>query len=225
MALTRTFLGINQDTSGTPAASIAVTVNSTGYEFVVVAVSFEGSPTTVTVTDNKGHSYTNHPRMDNTFNNDISAQMSYGSGGTAGASHTITATFGASRPYCEIDVWGVHSDNASTIAADAHTEAQGDAFSTPDAGSLVNAATAVSFCHGHGYAVQTGTPGTGWTEDSEANNNYAQSRGPDAAGTYDPSWTWTGNQAWCAVAASFKESAGGGGSTPPPRLALLGVGI
>lgn len=223
MALTRAYLGQNQDTSGTPTATLAVTVNSTGYEALCVAVSWEGDPTTCTVTDNKSSpTYTNHPRVDETSTNDISAQMSYVTIGSPGSSHTVTATFGASRPYCEITVWGIHSTTADAIAADAHTEASGAAFVDPDAGSLVNGATAVSFCHGHGYASQTGTPGTGWTEDSDANNNYNQSRGPDAAGTYDPVWTWTGNQAWAGVAASFKETAGGGGGSDLlPRNSVL----
>lgn len=217
MALTRTFFGINQDVSGTPVTQLQKTIDSTGYEFIIVAVSWEGAPDTCTVADNKGNTYTPLPRIDNTFNNDISAQMFYGSGGTPGASHTITATFDG--VYCEIAVWGMHA-SAGTVAIDQHIEAQGNVFAATDLGDLVNTAAACSFLHAHGYASQTGSPGTGWTEDSEANNNYCESRGPDATATIACEWTFTGNQYFAGVAASFKESAGGGGSTIYNRKVL-----
>lgn len=212
MAYTRTYFGVNQDTSGTPAASLALTFDSTGYTHIVVACSHEGAASTITFSDNKSSgSFTEKGVFSNTFNNDIHQEMGWVKIGSPGASHTVTATFGASRPYCEIDVWGIHADTGEITEED-YTQAVGDTFVSPDAGDLVNSATAHCFAHYHGYVSQTGLPGTGWTEDSDANNNYNQSR-TDAAGTRNTAFTWTGVGQWTGAGISFIESAGGGGGS------------
>lgn len=204
MALTKTFLGSAvEDASST---TIAVTVDSTGHTHIVCFVKHEGAADTITGADNKGSgAYTGLTKVDHS-NNDLSGRLLWVKIGTPGTSHTITVTFGSSKPYRRLAVWGVNADSGN-IDLDVQATAQGTGTSAIDAGSLATTAATVSFMGIGEYATTTYTPGSGWTEDLD-NGIHAQSRA-DASGTLDPACTSVASMDFVACAASFKELAGG----------------
>lgn len=212
MALSKVFLGkLKNDFGGDTL--VLPTFDSTGYESIVVFAKHEGSPTAITVDDNKG-SGTLTPRTKvNHSNGDLSGQMHHGTIGTPGSSHVVTIHFAAPSGYIYGEVWGIHSSTAAAIAYDTESVAQGSG-TAHDAGSLTTSAAAASFQAVSGYAVQSHSPGTGWTEDTtvdaDAGYNYGESRTDASAGTFDPTCTSDTSSDFCAVSASFKESAGGG---------------
>jgi len=205
MPLTKAFLGSTvQDASAT---TIAATVDSTGYTHLVCFVKHEGTPTTITESDNKGSgAYNLLTKVDHT-NNDLSSRLMWVKIGTPGASHTVTVTFGASKPFRRLVCWGVNSGTGE-LALDVESNNQGNG-SAIDAGSLVTTAPTVSFMGVGEYFTVTYTPGSGWAEDLD-NAIHAQSRA-DASGTIDPVCTASNTMDWTANSASFKEAAGGGG--------------
>ncbi len=159
MALTKALLGSNT-TGDTSSTTIAVTVNSTGYTHIVCFVKHEGAPTTITAADNKGSgSYNLLTKVDHS-NGDISSRIEWVKIGTPGTSHTITATFGASRPYRRLICWGVNSGTGE-LALDVEATNQGNGASQ-DAGSLATSAATVSFMGVGEYISTTYTPGSGW---------------------------------------------------------------
>lgn len=217
MSLSKAFLGsTNADSTST---TIAVTVDSTGYTHVVCFVKHEGAATTITGADNKSSGAFNQLTKVDHSNGDLSSRLLWVKIGSPGTSHTITATFGASRLYRRLACWGVNSGTGE-LELDVEATAQGSS-ATPDAGSLATTAATVSFMGVGEHDVVTYTPGSGWTEDLDS-SIHAQSRA-DASGTLDPTCTSSGGMDWTANAASFKEAAGGGGATVR-TLMMMGVG-
>jgi len=218
MALSKAILG--SDTTGDDSSTtIAVTVDSTGYTHIVLFVKHEGTPTTITAADNKGSGAFNLlTKVDHT-NNGLSSRLEWVKIGTPGTSHTVTVTFGASKPYRRLVVWGVNSGTGE-LAVDVESVAQGSGTAI-DAGSLVTTAATVSFMGVGEYTSTNYSPGSGWTEDLDS-AIHAQSRA-DAAGTLDPVCTSLASMDWTANAAAFKEVSNGG-STSRQSLLLTGMG-
>lgn len=228
MALTKALLGqLKDDASGT---GLTVTVNSTGYEFLVVFFKHEGAPSVITVTDNKGSGTLTPLTKVNHTNADLSGQMHHKIIGTPGSGHDVTFTLAAARAFRFGEVWGIHSSTAATIVYDNNESFAQGSDTAHDAGSLTTTAAAASFQAVSGYAVQAHSPGTGWTEDTTndatAGYNYGESRTDASPGTFDPTCTSDTSSDFCAVSASFRESAGGGGggTTNAGFRSLLGVG-
>lgn len=216
-ALSKAFLGSTSlDTSST---TVAVTVNSTGYTHIVFYVKHEGAATTISANDNKGSGAYNILTQVNHSSGDLNGVMGWVKIGTPGTSHTVTVTFGATKPYHRMLVWGVNSGTGE-LALDVESVAQGNGTAV-DAGSLATTAATVSFMGTGEYTITTFTPGSGWTEDIDS-KTHGQSRS-DASGTINPVCTSGAAMDWVASAASYKETGGGGGSTVR-TLSLMGVG-
>jgi len=220
-ALTKTFLGSNVTGDATAVTTFQLTVDSTGQTHIVCFVKHEGAPTTITESDNKGSGAFNLLTKVDHLNGDLSSRLMWVKIGTPGASHTVTVTYGAARPYSRLACWGVNSGTGE-LALDVEATAQGNG-ATFDAGTLATTAATVSFQGVGEYTSTIYDPGSGWTEDLD-NNIFAQSRS-DASGTLDPVCTIpSGTMDWVTNAASFKEAAGGGGGGTAKQLMLMGVG-
>lgn len=208
MAISKTFRNFSFSGASPNAADVVTSVtsaafDSTGEKAVVVWVKHEGAPTTITLSDNKGNTYTPLTKVDHS-NNDLSSQIAYVlSPGSVGTGHTITATFGAARVYVRLAVWTITANAAPTLDTSVQTAGNG---TTPNAGNLVTSAASVSFLGVGEYSTVTFTPGAGWTEDVD-NFSHACSRADASAGTVAASSTSSGAMDWSANAASFVESA------------------
>jgi hypothetical protein len=207
MALSKAFLGSTiQDASG---GSIACTVNSTGYTHIVAFVKHEGASTTITGADNKGSGAYNGLTIVDHANNDLHTRMLWVKIGTAGASHTVTLTFGAARAFSRMAVWGV-SSGTGELGVDTSVQTSGTGTAI-NAGSLVTTTATASFMGVGEYFATNYLASGSWSEDLD-NNIFAASR-TDASGTFNADCTAADSMDWAANAASFKEaSASGPGS-------------
>lgn len=215
-ALSKVFFGSN--TQDGLFDTVTLTFDSTGYTHVVCFVKHEGTPTTITESDNKGSGAYNLLTKVDHSNGDLSSRLMWVKIGTPGASHTVTVTYGSGRLYSRLACWGINATSGD-IELDVQATNQGTGTAV-DAGSLATTTATVSFMGTGEYSSVTYTPGTGWTEDLDS-AIHGQSRA-DASGTLDPVATASGSMAWVANAASFKEV---GGAAPTVRtLTLMGVG-
>lgn len=212
MAISRTYLStFNNSGLGSTTALTSGTFNSTGYKYLAVVFKWEGGDTTITVNDNKGSGdYTNLDKA-NHANGDLSASGAYQLIGTPGTGHTVTINFASARSWIFAAVYGIAVDTTMSLDVQDKNTGTGTAV---DAGTLATTAATVSMQMTGGYTGLSVTPGSGWTEDIDSDNNQAQSRA-DASGTLDPACTLSVSSAWASVAASFKEGSGGGGGTNP----------
>ena len=209
---------VKDDASGT--SSTTASFNSTGYTHIVVGVNHEGAPTTLTLSDNKGSSGPTGLTKINHTNGNLNGQLIWMKIASPGSGHTVTITWGASRPYRNIGVWLVNSGTGE-LALDVETGAGGTS-SPADAGSLATTTATASVLWVANYDSVTWTASTGWTENYD-NGSFGGSR-TDASGTLDPQATPSLGLDWVAVAASFKESGGGGGGGTVHNLMMMGIG-
>ncbi len=221
MALTKAFaVFAGNDSSGT--ALTTGTFDSTGYTHVVLFEKHEGASTTLTSSDNKSSSFSNLTSVSHA-NGDLHCRMSWAPIGSPGTGHTVTITFGASRPYRRLGVWLINATGGA-IQVDAEATASGTS-TTPDGGSLVTTAATVSFMGVGEYNSTTWSAGSGWTADWNNPSGYVsfgQSRSDASSGTLDPVCT-CGSMAWVVSSVSFKESGGAAGQSH--RLMMTGVGF
>jgi len=212
------------DTSGGSVTSSSF--DSTGGGLLVFGVVHEGAPTTYTFTDSKsGANWTVAAEQDNTTVNDLSLAVGYCWSPNVGTGHTVTCTFGASRPFRYIGGIVLNGTFASAAILAATTQqAQGTGTSV-DAGSLVTDAAAflIQFVGNYAGVTLFSPPPSGWTNDANTvgGRNY-QTRNEATSGTFDPVCQLAASGDWCSIAAAFKEA--GGGAVFKPRAMLLGVG-
>lgn len=208
MAISKTFRNFSFSGASPNAADLVTSVtsaafDSTGEKAVVVWAKHEGAPTTITLSDNKGNTYTPLTKVDHS-NNDLSSRIAYVlSPGSVGTGHTVTVTLGAARPYIRLAVWTITAGAAPTLDTSVQTSG---ASATPNAGNLVTSAASVSFLGVGEYAAVTFTPDAGWTEDVD-NASHVCSRADASSGTFAASSTASASMSWVANAASFVESA------------------
>lgn len=203
MSLTKTFsIVANNAASGTTLTT--GTFDSTGYTHLVVFCKHEGAPTTISVTDNKSSGTLTGLTKVNHSNGDLSVQLHHADIGTPGTGHTVTMTLAASRAFRDCEVWLVGS--AGTVTLDVQAAGGQGTGTAADAGTLTTSAASVSFMGvSEDTAAATYTPSSGWTEDSDTNENFTASRADATSGTFDPSCTVSTSVDWAAVAASFIE--------------------
>lgn len=193
------------------ATSIAATIDSTGYTHAVVYVKHEGVSVSITLSDNKSSPTWNSTPKVTHANGDIEGQLFWVKIGSPGASHTITATLGASRAFRAMVVYLINASGNIEQDAEAHASGTGTAV---DAGTLSTTGVSVlSFMITGPYNTGSHTPSTGWTEDFDTAastvNMWAGSRGPETTTPIDPAETWTLNDAWVTSAISFREVTSG----------------
>lgn len=214
MSLTRAYLTSNQ-IAGTLSASVScATANghgfdSTGYTHLVVFVKWESGPTSITMSDNKGTSWSSLTAVDHT-NGDMSSQMFWGTIGTPGILHDAVATFGANRNYAGMIVWGITA-SGGVVELDAQAVNQAVSGTLVDAGTLsTTGVPVVSIMGGAAYSTATYDPtGSGWTEDVDSIGGvlsaFGQSRASETTSPIDPYTTANTAVSWVANAASFRE--------------------
>lgn len=222
MAISRTFRNLTKSSPGaTPVSSVtSASFDSTGARSLVVWVKHEAAPTTITVSDNKGNTFSAiSGSKQNHSNGDLSSEMFVDLTASVGTGHTVTANFAGARPYVRVVVWTITADAEPQLASNA--QAQG-LSSTFDAGTLTIAGSvaSVSMMGVGEYSAITYTPGSGWTEDVD-DLVHGQSRADAALGTIDPVATGSGSMNFVCQAASFIES---GGVVLRSRT-LVGVGL
>jgi hypothetical protein len=219
MALTRTFAIVGQNAASGTGLTTG-TFSSASQKYLVVFCKHEGAPTTITATDNKGSTLTGLTKVSHS-NGDLSVQLFHGAIGTPGTGHTVTMTLAAARAFRDVKVWVINADG--TVALDVQAAGGQGTSATADAGTLSTSAAAISIMGAsEDTAARTYTPSSGWTEDSDENENFGASRSDASAGTFDPSCTISGSCDWVAVAAAFIES-GGAAAGQPYRKRTGGV--
>lgn len=205
MSLSKSFAtGIKADASSTSITSGAF--NSTGFTHLVIFVKHEGATTTITPSDNAGSTGWASLTKQGDTGSGSWGQFHWVKIGTPGASHTVTATFGAARNFRGLLVWLVNA-TTGVIVLDDESTANGGTTAV-DAGSLdTTGVSVVSFMGVAESTEATFTQGTGWSEDFDT-NTYGQSRGPETTSPIDPVCTCDTVQDWAACAASFREGEG-----------------
>lgn len=214
MAISKAFaVRAANDASGTILTS--GTFNSTGFTHLVVFTKHEGTTTTITPSDNKNSvGWASLTKVDNA-NSDLTTQLHWAKIGSPGTSHTVTMTLSAARAFRRLGVWLMNADSGQAGLVVEATN-QGSTGTAIDAGSLATGSVStVSFMGVGEYNVSTYTPGTGWTQDWDIQeedglgvSSFGQSRA-DSSGTLDPVCTQSTSNAWNANAASFTEIIGG----------------
>lgn len=189
--------------------------DSTGGGAVLYFVGHEGAPTTYTWSDS-----TSTPGGRFLTLGTINCTVGSGAGDlsltavvvwspTVSASHTITCTFGASRPfrYGGGVVLNGRFESADILSATTQT-AEGNSVNPVDAGSLVTDNAAFLFHAAVNYfGVTAAGAGSGWTLDSNASGGrHFQTRNEAASGTFDPSLSTSSSTNWVTIAAAIRES-------------------
>lgn len=211
MSLTKTYLTTVAG-SGNSTTIAATGLDTSSYTHLVVHVKHEGAATTIATADNKGSGAYNAETKVDHANGDMSSRILWQKIGTPGTSTTVTTTFGATRGFRIMHVWGV---NASGGTAEKDAAAQTSGSSTAvDAGTLSTTGVSVVSFFGTGYYNNGITnPSAGWGEDYDSNSlgvqGWAASRGPETTTPIDPAATWATNDAWTANSLSLREPAAG----------------
>ena len=217
--------------SGASGALISVTsstFNSTGGGALLFMVAHEGAPTTYTWTDNKSTPAPNFISL-GTQNltvggsaGDMSLSAVYVHAPNVGTGHTVTATFGATRPFRYIGGVVLNGTFTDTFLAATTQQAENAGGATVDAGSLVTDAAAYLIQFSANYTGQSIlAAGTDWSiKDNATGGRHFQARNEASAGTFDPSHTLTGGgSSFVTIAAAVKE----GVIVPPPAAPTLHV--
>jgi len=211
--------------SGDAASAGSVTsssFDSTAGGGLLFMVAHEGAPTTYTWSDNKSTAAPNFVALE-TQNltvggaaGDMSISAVFVHSPTVGTGHTVTVTFGASRPHRYIGGVVVNGSFSSAFLAAVTQKAENANSDTVDAGSLVTDAAAYLIQFAANYTSGTiSSAGSGWATKSNATaGRHFQARNEASSGTFDPSMTISGPTQWVTVAAAVKETA------PPPAPTL-----
>ena len=212
----------SNDTSGTILTTSGI--DTTGYDAAVIFYKHESTATTQTPTDSETNSWTSLTLEDHGTSG-LHGQLHWAPLATTNVSHTFTITLGAARDFRDIRIWLIDS-GGETVELDVQVTDSSTSNSDPvDAGDLITTEETVSVMGVAGFVPGlTYTPGTGWTEDSDINNNYSQSRHDLAAETLPAECTVSANTDWVAVAAAFRISIAPPVTARPNFLTLLGVG-
>ncbi len=190
--------------TGTVGTSLVVTFDSStagGNLIFVGAANDGGSADVVTsITDNKSNTYT--------FIAGASQYSRHGEGWYAknisgGASHAVTINFTGNAAF--VGQILEYSGLDTTAPLDASGSGFGDSTTVTFNIITTNADdTIVGFVYGTGAAW---TPGSGYTERSDANNGATEDKNVASTGTYAVNWTNTG-VVWVAEGAAFKAAGG-----------------
>lgn len=223
MAIAAALVGARGVGSGSTATTTAGTTTASGSTFVI-AVSWDQTGGTVTISDSKGNTYTGQG----------TAQVDGAGGycrlyvcqnGTGGASHTATiSTTSSSYPVIHlIEITGAETASLDQIAqgADAATPWTLTSPTLSQAAEVVicvcinNDTTSGSYASSNFTVLSSETDGSNYWTSAVGSLVVA------ATSAVTPSWTrGTGTGAGLALA-TFKQSSGGGATyAPPPRQAF-----
>lgn len=230
MAITEGAIIAVSGADGSSTSYTSSTFDSTGGGAILYFIAHEGASTTYTWSDNKSTSSGNFLSLGtvNHSNGDMSISAMVVWSPSVGTGHTITVTFGASRPYRYGGGVVLNGTFASASILAATTQTAQSAGSTPcDAGSLVTDAAAYLFHCACNYTGNTmDSAGTGWTIKSNATGGrHFQARNEASSGTFDPSFPMVASPQWATIAAAIKEASGGGRTTKNTRSWNLGVNV
>jgi type II secretory pathway component HofQ len=208
----------------------SITTAASGSSFLAVIRAY-GSPTGVT--DSKGNTYVLVFSTQNTTDTDWLA-VYMATNGTGGATHRITASFGAGlNPVILglIEITGGATSSITDTSATAFDQASpfGQSITTANANDLIlgffgsnGAATTVTYTAGSGFTMlAAGTFVTGTDGLSVGVSTQVVS----ATGTYNPAFTVSSGNKGPTISLALKQLAGGGGGTLLLRPRGLDGGI
>jgi hypothetical protein len=215
MAITEGAIAAVAGADATDTNVTSASFDSTGGNAILFFVVHEGASTSYTWSDNKstpGGQFTSLGTVNHGVGDlSISAVYFYRGSATWGTSHTVTVTFGATRPYRYLGGVVLNGSFGSTFLAATTQTASGTSF-TVDAGSLVTDDAAYVVQFSGNYAARTldtsSPPAAGWTvKDNATVGRHFQARLEAASGTFDPAHDISGSAEWVTIAAAIKESA------------------
>lgn len=193
----------NGSSGGTTSA-----IDTTGAKLIVIEAAFSGS---VTISDNKGNTYTAATIFNGTTPN---IQFFYCIGGTVGSGHTFTAA--GSVASIVVSAWSVTNtpalDSQSSANSNSGTQSQfGSTSFTPTTDNCLLIGGA-----GFPNAVSAFTAGSGWTavdiQNYVGGTNYGSSQvykvqgAATAVPTTEHPASWTGSTGFTYNGIAFKES-------------------
>lgn len=220
MAIVRVNSQTGGPSSGATVATSAFSV--TGGNFVVVAVSWEGSGTLTSVTDSKGNTYAlrterRQPAAD-------AVQLAHAENVTGDAALVITANFSGTIDFSSIRAIQ-YSGMATSSAFDVEAGGNGNSAAASSGSVSTNQADAllINAAVNFGGGI-TFSPTSPWvTEVTESSNCAVDERIVAATSSYSAAQTLSGSSDWAIAFAAFKAAAAASGDTqewrfyPPQR--------
>jgi hypothetical protein len=196
-------------------ATATVTINSTGADFLVVAVAYFSIGSAPSVTDNKSNTWVQRTAYLNTISGADAVEIWYLQNGAVGSNHQISV--GTSR-YNTISVEGFSGsatnpyDTESGNIGDS-TAGQPGSITPAGANELLIAALASDSTNTGGTGIDSSFTLTDTNNGGTSGINFGGSIAYliDSSGSaIDPTWSWTGTGNFATSIASFKAAAGGG---------------
>lgn len=218
MAVVRVSSATRDATSGT-AISTSTTQNTVAGNAMIVYMSWEDSPATMTsVTDSAGNTYTLGTLV--TFSGGPYAQFAWCLNCSAHATNTVTANFASSAAAADliaVQYSGLDTGAAVNAQATASSNTGSNSAATFKMAATATTETCLLLLGGKVYNNINFTPqtsdGVAWVEIVDLTHSCLDDKlnsgAGFAAGTYNGAHVATVNDAWCINFAAFKVAAGG----------------
>ena len=187
----------------------------TAGNLIVAGVKYEGTATTITLSDTAGNTYTPLTRQDlpGGAAADMHVQLFYANDILGHASNVITATFSAARSFircCALQYSGC--DQSNPFDQEAGGNGTGTSMSTGNITTMQADEVLVAMA-GEFTALSGYTPGTNYTErwdgpvDNSLSGSAMEDRIVSSIDTYNATMTQSDSGDWVMALASFKAAA------------------
>lgn len=197
------------DSSGTTLLLPAT--NHIAGNLLVVLIKYEGTSTTLSVSDTAGNAYTGLTQA-NHSNNDLHTRIFYAKNITGNASNVVTVTWGAARTFRHVTV---HQYSGANQGApfDQENSGQGNSGTAMSTGNVTTMSPSEMMVAIAGeYSPQNYTAGTNWTIRTDFNpelgagGTATEDRSVNVIGTYNATMTQSNSVEWIMSLATFKAA-------------------
>jgi len=194
--------------SGTTQGSNAIT--AVAGDMIIAFLKHEGAPTTISVADNKGNTYTSRGKV-NHANGDLSCEIFTATANGSYSDMVLTATLLAARAWKRL--WThVYRPTGASLTYDNAATAQGTGTAVATGSYAVSSAGGAAVLFVGEYSGVSYTQGAGWTEQMD-DGAYSEDRLLNGSeGTINGQATISASEDWIGLSISVAEPGGGGGA-------------
>lgn len=190
--------------AGTAAETDFSTLDTTGYDALIVYAEGEGFSGRPSVSDSEGNEWLGLDLTERTTPAILFSRLFYTNLASRSATHVVTVTMSATTPeFQRLALWGVVSSTGKIALRQQSNATLQNSSGDIDAGSLTTTEPAFLVMGANLNAPATHAAGAGWTARATT-NIILQDRTEAAGGTFDPVSTHDALADYTAVSAAFR---------------------